>query len=379
MTLFSNCLAAAGLDSPLRLTARISCVALVVLALLGAGDAQARRKQRVAAKPVIAQVDYSTRDEVREFIREMVTKHGFVSDELQRVFSQIRQDNTIIRLMEPPPAGFKRSWAVYRERFLDSLRQREGARFWQENEVAIRRASEQYGVPEEIIVSIIGVETIFGRITGDFRVLDALTLLGFDYPRRAAYFKSELEQFLLFTRENGTDIFSVRGSFAGAIGLPQFMPGSIRRYAVDFDGDGRIDLRTSRTDAIGSVARFLAEHGWKRGQATHYTLSFDDEQRLQPMIEAGIEPRFIKDDLSSYGVQPEAALPEDMPVALIDLPNGDSAASFYLGTPNFYVITRYNRSSFYAMAVIELSRALRAARLISAKVEAQAGKMPVDK
>ncbi len=350
------------------LPSAISAVTLSLLMLSSgilATHAEARNKQRKKPMPETVQVDYSARDEVRGFVREMVENHQFESDELMQVFSRVRFDSSVIKYMEPAPPGFKRSWAVYRERFLDPLRQREGARFWKENEATIRKASEEYGVPEEIIVSIIGVETIYGRITGDYRVMDALTVLGFDYPRRASFFKSELEQYLLFTRENAVDVFSIRGSFAGAIGLPQFMPGSIRRYAVDFDGDGRIDLRNSRADAIGSVARFLALHGWQRGQPTHFQLNFADEQRLAPLISAGIEPKFVKSELDEYGVKGEPAFPDDLKVALIDLPNGDSNTSYYLGAQNFFVITRYNRSSFYAMAVIELSRALRAARISS--------------
>lgn len=362
---------------PLAVFVYTSVLSLTVLVSgFTASDANARSKQRKKPQPEVEQIDYSSREEVRGFVREMVDNHQFESGELMQMFARVRHDSSVIKYMEPPPAGFKRSWMVYRERFLDPLRQREGARFWKDNEATIRKASAEYGVPEEIIVSIIGVETIYGRVTGDYRVIDALTVLGFDYPRRAGFFKSELEQFLLFTRENAVDVFSVRGSFAGAIGLPQFMPGSIRRFAVDFDGDGRIDLRASRADAIGSVARFLAMHGWQRGQPTHFQLNFTDEQRLTPLIEAGIEPKFVKSQLGEFGVQGEPAFPEDLKVALIDLPNGDSSTSYYLGAQNFFVITRYNRSSFYAMAVIELSRALRAARISSNPSAVQKADVP---
>ena len=343
-------------------------VALLMLAALAvAADAGAASKRRTRAPaalagPALAAVDYSTRDDVRQFIADLVERHGFDADELSRAFTQIRSDGSVIRLMQPPSAGFKRSWAAYRTRFLDPLRIREGVRFWREHEADIRRASQQYGVPEEIIVGIIGVETIYGRITGDYRVVDALTVLAFDYPRRAAFFRSELEQFLLYTRESGLAPESIKGSFAGAIGLPQFMPGSIRRHAVDFDGDGRIDLRASPVDAIGSVARFLAEHGWRRDETTRLPVLFADEARLRPLVEAGIEPRFTLAELANHGIGSVAGVPGDMKLALIDLPNGDGPVSYYLGTPNFYVITRYNRSSFYAMAVIELGEALREAR-----------------
>lgn len=349
-------------------------MAILCATLLPVDSHAARRKPAHNSPP--PQVDYSVREDVRGFVREVAERHGLDEPALLAAFASIRRDAQIIRLMEPPKGNFKRSWAVYRERFLDPLRQREGARFWQENDAALRRASEQFGVPAEIIVAIIGVETLFGRITGDFRVMDALTVLGFDYPRRAAFFRSELEQFLLFARENRLDPFSVRGSFAGAIGLPQFMPGSIRRFALDFDGDNRIDLRGSSIDAVGSVAKFLADHGWVRDQPTHFTLQFDDEQRLAPLLASGIEPRYRKSELNVFGVRPDLAMSDDLPVALIDLPNGDAPASYFLGTRNFYVITRYNRSSFYAMAVIELASALRTARdreLMAARPSRTAG------
>jgi membrane-bound lytic murein transglycosylase B len=351
-----------------------------LLTLAPLAEAKSKRRAKARATPVAAvvdAVDYSTRSEIREFIGQMVEKHQFDNDELMRVFSQVKHSDVIVRLMTPGtpgPSGVRRSWHNYRERVLDPLRQREGARFWREHEGAIRRAAEQYGVPEEIIVGIIGVETIYGRITGDFRVIDALSVLTFDYTRRAEFFRGELEQFLLFARENNLDMLNVRGSFAGAIGLPQFMPSSIRRYAVDFDGDGRIDLRRSATDAIGSVARFLAEHGWQRGQATHYSLRHDNEARLAPLIQAGVLPSFTRADLQEFGVVADAMMADDMKVALIDLPNAADPVSYYLGTMNFYAITRYNRSSFYAMSVIELGRVLREQR--GAIAGATAGSIP---
>ena len=244
------------------------------------------------------------------------------------------------------------------------MRIREGQRFWTTHADAIRRASERYGVPEEIIVAIIGVETIYGRHTGDFRVIDVLSTLAFDYPRRAAYFREELEQYLLLARETGFDPLDWRGSFAGAVGLPQFMPGSIRRHAVDFDGDGRIDLRGSPTDAVGSVARFLANHGWKPGAPTHHAVRIEDEIRVRPVVETGIPPdyrapRLLPAELAEHGVAGPGDLPPDEPLSLIDLPNGDDTTTWALAADNFFVITRYNRSYFYAMAVAELARVLR--------------------
>lgn len=316
----------------------------------------ARNRVPAVAPPPIS--NYAARPEVQAFVQQMQERHGLESQALLDLFAQARFDGSIVRLMSPPAPGFKRSWAVYRARFLDALRIREGVKFWRENQAAITRASEVYGVPEAIIVSIIGVETLYGRITGDYRVLDALTVLSFDYPRRAAFFREELESFLLLTRDQPAERLTLKGSFAGAIGLPQFMPGSVLRHAVDFDGDGRIDLRASPADVVGSIARFLANHGWRRGEATHFSATLGADAQIEALVAAGIEPQFTLAQLKERGIGSTEAPPLDMPLALIDLPNGDDPTSYYLGAPNFYVITRYNRSSFYAMAVIELARAL---------------------
>jgi len=303
---------------------------------------------------------FTGREDVRTFVSEMVERHGFDETKLNEVFARARLAENAIRFMRPAPPGFRRSWIAYRARFVEPFRIREGLRFWRENAGAVLRASERFGVPEEIIVSIIGVETIYGRQLGDFRIMDALATLAFDYPRRAAYFREELEQYLLLARETGFDPLEWRGSFAGAIGLPQFMPGSIRRHAVDFDGDGRIDLRASPSDAIGSVASFLANHGWLPGGPTHFAAVVEDEARARPAVEAGIPPRLSPEELAALGVTSPQPLPVDEPLALIDLPDGDGPTRYVLGANNFWVITRYNRSYFYAMAVIDLARALRA-------------------
>ncbi len=303
--------------------------------------------------------DYAARDEVRTFIRTMVDRHGFAEEQLLRVFAKVRHSDAALKLIAPASPAFKRSWIAYRDRFVEPVRIREGLRFWREHAEPVRRAAEQFGVPEEIVVSIIGVETIYGRNTGDFRVVDALTTLAFDYPRRAPFFTEELEQFLLLSREQRIDPLRTKGSFAGAIGLPQFMPGSIRRYAVDFDGDGRIDLLASPVDAIGSVARFLSEHGWQTGAATHFAVTVEDEARARPALEAGIPPALSPLELTEMGVTSPNAIPPDTRLSLIDLPNGDDSTHYVLGANNFWVITRYNRSYFYAMAVIDLAAALK--------------------
>ncbi|GAA4416791.1 lytic murein transglycosylase B [Quisquiliibacterium transsilvanicum] len=336
---------------------------LAVLLVIATVPAEAKRPPAEPARPPAAEAPhYGDRPEAAEFVDAMVERHGFERPALERVFRDARRNATVLRLIAPAPSGFKRSWKAYRARFLDPLRVREGVAFWRTHEAALERARATWQVPPEIVVAIIGVETIYGRVTGDFRVLDALSTLAFDYPRRADYFRSELEQFLLHAREDGADVTSVRGSFAGAIGLPQFMPGSIRRYATDFDGDGKIDLRASPVDAIGSVARFLAEHGWRGGEPTHYPARFAPGTDPAPLIEAGIEPRFTAAELAERGVGSPAEIPADALLALIDLPNADADPDYHLGARNFYVITRYNRSSFYAMAVIELAEVLASAR-----------------
>ncbi len=315
-----------------------------------AGKAPARRPPPPA---------FADRDDVRSFVREMVDRHGFDETRLTAVFARTRAAENAIRFMQPAPPGFRRSWIAYRDRFVEPFRIREGLRFWRDNADAVRRASERFGVPEEIVVSIIGVETIYGRQLGDFRVMEALATLAFDYPRRAAYFREELEQYLLLAREAGFDPLDWRGSFAGAVGLPQFMPGSVRRHAVDFDGDGRIDLRFSPADAIGSVASFLANHGWIPGAPTHFAATVEDEARARPAVEAGIPPSLSPLELAGLGVTSPQEVPADEKLALVDLPNGDDTTHYVLGANNFWVITRYNRSYFYAMAVIELARALK--------------------
>ena len=326
----------------------------------------------VLAGPVPASVapaaadpdDFALRPQVRDFVQDMAQRHGFAPDALEALFARTRRSPEVLRLIAPAAPTFKRSWSAYRARFLDALRIREGLRFWGEHAEALARAAERFGVPEEIVVAIIGVETIYGRNTGSFRVVDALATLAFDYPRRADYFRGELEQYLLYAREAGIDPLSVRGSFAGAIGLPQFMPRSLRSFATDFDGDGRIDLRASPVDAIGSVARFLSMHGWQPGGRTHYPVRLEPDAALAPLVDAGLQPRLTLAQMRPYGVQavPGAAPPPDEKLALVDLPDGDAPTAYRLGANNFYTVTRYNRSSFYAMAVIELAEALRAAR-----------------
>jgi len=317
--------------------------------------------------------------EVSDFIDQMVVKHDFSRPELEALLGQARYVDTTIQLMKPAPAGKPKNWRAYRARFVEPVRIEAGVRFWNDNADALARAEQQYGVPADIIVGIIGVETVYGRNTGNFRVMDALTTLAFDYPDtptrlpRMVFFRGELENTLLFARESGIDPFSLLGSYAGAIGWPQFMPSSIRQYAVDFDGDGKIDLRNSQADAIGSVANFLAQHGWQRGEPLVFPATVDsrdpadgnDDIRSNPwqaFIGQGLEAKFSVDALKAGGVRPVIEPPADMMFGLVDLQNGFEPTEYWLGGNNFFAITKYNRSFFYAMSVIDLGRAVLSAR-----------------
>lgn len=293
---------------------------------------------------------------VIDFARDLEQRHGFNADTLLGQFAQTRPNAKVLQLIKPPTSPLQRSWERYRPRFLNDRRIDGGVRFWQENEGTLVKASALYGVPPEIIVAIIGVETEYGRNTGGFRVLEALATLAFKYPPRAEFFRTELEQFLLLSRENNLDPLAVKGSFAGAIGIPQFMPGSQRRYAVDFDGDQRVDLGNSVDDAIGSVARFLEQHGWQAGQAIAVPAATNGTPD-PTLIQAGLRPSLKVADLADKGVRADTA-PQGT-VALIDLVSPGKDTEYWLGFENFYVITRYNRSSFYAMSVFQLGEEIR--------------------
>ena len=356
--------------TPLRVGTRL--LPLLVAALLPLESQavtksapQAAPKRAAAAKS--APAPFSAAPAVRDFIIAMHQQHGFDVDQLTREFSQIHSNATVLRAIRPAAVPeLQRSWPRYRERFVNERRTRYGLRFWQENAAELARAEAIYGVPAPVIVAIIGVETEYGRNMGKFSALEALATLAFDYPPRAPFFRNELEQLLLLARENQISALDLKGSYAGAIGIPQFMPSSQRRYAVDFDGDSRIDLRRSTIDAIGSVARFLQMHGWQSGAPVALPASVDGDPA--PLIAAGIKPQASLQQLALQGVlTAQIAAPDfgpfaERPAALIDLPSPDQPTEYWVGFDNFYVITRYNRSSFYAMSVFQLAEALREAQ-----------------
>ena len=303
---------------------------------------------------------FSDSAEVRKFIQDMHILNGFDAAHLTRQFASIRSNPTVLRAIQPAAVPeLQRSWQRYRERFVNERRVRNGVRFWHEHATDLTRAEAIYGVPCEIIVAIIGVETEYGQNMGKFGVLEALASLAFNYPPRAPFFRNELEQFLLLARENEQSPLDYKGSYAGAIGIPQFMPSSQRRYAVDFDGDQHIDLRRSTADAIGSVASFISLHGWQTGAPIALPALVQGDPA--ELIAAGIKPILpLKDLLQQDIVVPEAEEHlHTRPAALIDLVSPEQPTEYWVGFDNFYVITRYNRSSFYAMSVFQLAQALR--------------------
>ena len=308
------------------------------------------------AEPAARYVD---RPEVQAFIAEMQARHGFPEEELRALFAQVERQESVLRAIVPQPVG-ERSWQRYRSNFVNARRIERGVEFWRAHRDILARAEAEYGVPAEIIVAILGVETQYGRTIGAYRVLDALTTLTFDYPRRAAYFRGELEELLLLARESQWSPTELTGSFAGAIGIPQFMPGSIRRFAVDYDDDGRRNLRDSTADAIGSVAHFLRLHGWASGEPVAATATLTDP-RARTLIDGGVTPKQPVASLRLAGVAFDPDIPANLPAVLIELDSADAPSEYLVGLQNFYVITRYNRSSFYAAAVWLLARELKAA------------------
>lgn len=309
---------------------------------------------------------YADRPETQQFIEEMQQRHGFDKDALTYIFRRAEYLPSVIKYISPPKDPGVRSWQRYRSRFIEPVRIKAGVAFWDRHADTIRTASEKYWVPEEIIVGIIGVETIYGRNTGNFQAVSALATLAFDYPRRAELFRGELESLLLMAREQHRDPLDYQGSYAGALGLPQFLPSSVRNYAVDFDGDGQIDLLGSPKDAIGSVARYMQMHGWEAGGPVAVRASLDSDTNLAPLLAKDITPAFDSATLASHGVRAMSSAEGAGKAAFVELVTPGQDSEYWLGYQNFYVITRYNRSSFYAMSVFQLGEAVKVARAAAA-------------
>ena len=306
--------------------------------------------------------DYADRADVKSFVEHMHDKYNYPKDDLLNAFSQAERMDTVLRQLErdKPDPNFKKNWTTYRARYIEPIRIAAGVKFWKANAATLSRATREYGVPEYIIAGIIGVETIYGRYMGDNNVFDVLTTLAFDYPRRSAEYKEFLEEYIILTRENNMPLRSVKGSYAGAIGIPQFMPDSWRDYGVDFDKDGKVDLRNSTADAIGSVANFLKQKGgWQKGIDVMYAVQFDSKPNIAEALKLPVEPSKTIDELKQYGISSPESIPSSVKLSLIDLPNGDNPTQYVLGSRNFYAITRYNKSYMYAMSVYELGAAVK--------------------
>jgi len=298
---------------------------------------------------------------------EIATRRGLDPAWVRHTIGQAHYSAQAAKFILPPAVGTPKNWAAYRSRFVEPVRLAAGVKFWRAHRKDLQRAERDTGVPASLIVGVIGVETLYGQHVGNFRVLDALATLAFDFPaehpraaERSAFFKTELEQLLSLSQRTGTNPLRWRGSYAGAMGLPQFMPSSWARYAVDFDGDGRIDLFASPADAIGSVANYFKAFNWQAGMPTHYPVRLDpDKLDLDALLAPDILPTFSVASFQAKGAILEgAALAQNGKLALIELQNGAEPPSYVAGTDNFYAVTRYNWSSYYAMAVIELGQAV---------------------
>jgi len=348
-----------------------SIAALLCLLLLGGCSSKSSRPgdlaegSRYPAIPASASTtirgDFAGYPGVDPFMRRMQREHGFSSDQVASVLSGAKREQWIIDLMDrqAPRAstGPTGAWTRYRAKFLTEDNIINGVRFWQRHEAALDRATARYGVPPEYIVAIIGVETRYGGYLGNTRIIDALATLAFAYPRRAEYFTGELESFLVMARDEGVDPFGPRGSYAGAMGLGQFMPSSFRDYAVDFDGDGDRDL-WSPVDAIGSVANYFSSHGWRPGEPVAVRAQVQSGSNAG-LMKTGFSTSYSLNELAGRGITPTRSLGGSSQVSLLQLDIG-SGYDYWLGSPNFYTITRYNHSTYYAMAVHQLAQAIRA-------------------
>lgn len=290
------------------------------------------------------------------FIQEMVTEHGFDRTQLGALFEKARMSSQILEAISRPAEA--KPWYKYRPIFVTRKRTQAGIKFWAEHFQILERAERVYGVAPEIIVSIIGVETLYGKRMGNHRVIDALATLAFNYPTRASFFRSELKDFLLLTREQETNPLTLTGSYAGAMGMPQFIASSYRNYAVDFDDDGRADIWQDPADAIGSVANYLKVHGWRAGGPIAIRAQVTGDGYLN-LLGRGLQPHTAWDKIKQAGVIPEREVTGNPLAVLIALETG-SGRQYWLALQNFYVITRYNRSPLYAMAVFQLAEAIHA-------------------
>lgn len=287
-----------------------------------------------------------------EFINKMESQYAFNSDSVKKILDEAIVSQTILDAISRP-AEKRLVWHKYRNIFLKKKRIEQGVDFLNQNKEKLQEAENKFGVPAEIITAIIGVETFYGRIAGSYRVVDALNTLGFYYPKRAKFFRGEFEQFLLLAREQGFDPLTLKGSYAGAMGMPQFISSSYRHYAIDFDGDNIIDIWNNSDDAIGSVANYFAEHGWKKDKPVIARVELEGE-KYKSALSAGLKPDIDESDLVNLGIKTDALFEKNEKLKLFKYEQVDND-EYWLAHNNFYVITRYNHSHLYAMAVYQLA------------------------
>ncbi len=299
---------------------------------------------------------YIERSDVQKFIDEFSTQHSYPKPLLSELMSGVQKQTDVLEAIQRP-AEKKKNWQEYRKIFITDKRIQAGLKFWSENAQILAAAEREYGVPPEIIVSIVGVETFYGKYKGKYRVLDSLVTLGFDYPPRQNFFRSELEHFLLLTLEEDIDPITVKGSYAGAMGKSQFISSSYRQYAVDFDDNGKRDLWGSNEDVIGSIANYFVKNGWKESQPISIPANITGN-RYQELLDKGMRPKARFSELAQYDVEAATEFEDHQKVALLEF-NNNTSNEYWIGFHNFYVITRYNHSSMYAMAVYQLSQQIK--------------------
>lgn len=354
---------------------RLFVIALAVSLMAPAGAAPRPALKRPAHTPGFGDPahggppgHYLRRADVGAWIDSFAAANHLSSADVRVWLASATYQRRAAQLVMPGPPGSRKDWTAYRDRFVEPRRLQAGLRFWDANADALARAERETGVPAAVVAGIIGVETYYGQLMGTFRALDVLATLAFDFPGgrsdRAAFFRDELGALLLLARAEGRPPSEFRGSFAGALGLGQFMPSSWRAYARDFDGDGHVDLMGSATDAIGSVANFLRQHGWRAGSSTHRVLDSLPDAHRDTLLAGDLSPRFNAAALRSLGLEPgsDAQVDNDGPWAVQMLENGAAPPLYLLTAHNFWVLTRYNRSSYYALAVLQLGERLAALR-----------------
>ena len=307
--------------------------------------------------PTHVQAD-TVEDDVSQFIQDMVTKHQFSEEQLKVLIGSAKKKDSILNAFGKPATS--KPWSFFKKLYVTDYRETEGVKFWKKNAATLARAEEKFGIPQEIITALIGIETNYGTYTGEFRILDAFYSLGFYGKRRNKYFLKEFEEFLLLSRENNISADSIKGSFAGAIGIAQFMPSSYREYAIDFDGDGMADLENNVDDAIGSASNYLKRHGWKRGESIVFPVSPQKPDGLSE-VTGKSKPNRTYGELKKMGIKEQFDLKDDTSVGLFEL-EGEAGVEYWMSLKNFYVITRYNPSNNYALAMVQLADKIKALR-----------------